>query len=549
MREDADFTDYVEARWPTLVRTLVLLGRTPAGACRVAERSLASCQLRWRTIRTADDIDVRVYGEAYAELLAARRRPAADIDGADEADASGPPEAAAAAPADAVLVLESLLAALDRLAEPDRVAVVLQHGAGLGAVQVAELLEVDPFEVEQRVDSAVTALDVEGVRGAPRTVLSWRPGPQEAVDEVFAVAGSAIEVPVPPLAAIEARAGAHRRRRRRRAAAAVAAVLLVAGLGTYVGARPVPGTTPTPPRVLDLDNPAPAAWWANGVLHLAGVSVLLPRVEELVDLGGGAVIGEEDGAVVLVSATGELTTIGRKIPGAPLAATAEHGLVAWVDPGDQRPRLVLYDIDQKRVRAEKDLQYRGPRWGELDEGSYPIAIDGETVYYADQFGDWRWRPPYQSADPVDHRGLVDVSSAVVLRQLDQRTLDVVQPFFSVDHQLEGAAGAQLSPGGEYVLTRVPGGPAFGPVRIYDARSGERLWTGLRPGDQVLDASLGPEDVVTYVTAHRADQPEAGEFVRMSFTGPYELRVCRIGERTCFRVTRFPHTGALPVLAR
>ncbi len=377
------------------------------------------------------------------------------------------------------------------------------------------------------------------------------PGSEEPVDEVFAVAGSAIGVPAPPLAAIVARARAHRRRRRRRVAAAAAAVLVVTGLGTYLGARPAPGPDPGPgpSRVLELDNPAHAAWWANDVLHLAHVSVLLPRVEDLVDLDGGAVIGDKDGDVVLVSPTGQLTTIGHKVPGAPLAATAAHGLVAWVDPGDRRPRLVLYDIDDHVVRAERDLQYRGPRWAELDEGSHPIAFDGETLYYADQFGDWRWRPPFASADPVDHRGLVDVSSAVVLRQLDPRTLDVVQPFFSVDHELVGAAGAQLSPGGEYVLTRAPGGDPFAPVRIYDARSGERLWTGLRPGDQVLAASLGPEDQVTYVTAHRADQPAAGEYVRMSFTGPYELRACRLGERTCFRVTRFPHTGALPVLAR
>lgn len=374
------------------------------------------------------------------------------------------------------------------------------------------------------------------------------PGSEQAADEVFAVAGSGLEVPAPPVAAIVATARAERRRRQRRVGGVLTALLLVVGLGAYVGARPGPGPS-SRPAVVAVDNPAEAAWWANDVLHLAHVAVELPRVEDLVGLGDGAVIGNEDGDVQLVSADGELTTIGHKLPGAPLAAAADQGLVAWVDPGDRSPRLVLYDTSSRHVVATLDLQYRGPRWDELDEGNHPIAIDRDTVYFADQFGDWRWRPPYDAPEQVDRRGLVDVSSAVVLRQLDTRTLDVVQPFFSVDHELVGAAGAQLSPGGEYVLTHLADRGPFGPVRIYDARSGDRLWTGLRPGDQVLDVSLGPDDEVTYVTAHRADQPKAGEFVRMSFTGPYELRTCHLGERTCFRVVRFPHTGALPVLAR
>ena len=186
MQDDADFTAYVEARWSALVRTLVLLGSTSTEATSVAERALASCYLRWRTISAADDIDVQVYGEVYAGLLAARAGAAdrgADRAAGREADggtdrptgppaeraadlpAAGPGPVAGTAPADAVLLLDSLLAALDRLDGPDRAAVVLQHGAGLTAVQVAEVLEADPFEVEQRAASAVGALDVEGMRG------------------------------------------------------------------------------------------------------------------------------------------------------------------------------------------------------------------------------------------------------------------------------------------------------------------------------------------------------------------------------------------------
>jgi len=221
-----------------------------------------------------------------------------------------------------------------------------------------------------------------------------------------------------------------------------------------------------------------------------------------------------------------------------------------VDPGRSSSRLVVYDVVDREVRATLDLPVGGPRHDQLPEGSHPIALDRETLYYADQQGDWRLRPPYDSPEKVDAGGLVDVASAVVLRQLGPRTLDVVQPFFSVDHRLRGSAGAELSPDGSYVLTRLGATPqdSTGAVRIYDARSGAAVWTGLRRGDQVLATSLGPGDLATYALAHRPDQPKAGEYVRMSFTGPYELRTCHLATHTCARLVRFPHTGALPVLA-
>lgn len=375
---------------------------------------------------------------------------------------------------------------------------------------------------------------------------------EEALDEVFAVAGGAIEVPPLQPDAIARQVSATRARRRRRVGAVLGAVLLVVAAGTAIGLHDPSrreGGTVAPP-VLSVENPAAAAWWANDVLYLEHHAVQLPRVRDLADLGHGAVIGDERGSVSLVEADGRLTAIGRKVPAAPMVASPERQLVAWVDPTGPSPRLVVYDAAGHRLRAALDLPADGPGRGELPQGAHPIALDRETLYYADQQGDWRLRPPYDSPEKIDAGGLVDVASAVVLRQVGAETLDVVQPFFSVDHRVPGSSGAQLSPGGEYVLTRLPAAPnaATGQVRIYDARSGERVWTGLRPGDQVLATSLGGGDLVTYVVAHRADQPEAGEYVRMSFTGPYELRACHLAAHACARVVRFPHTGALPVLA-
>jgi len=376
---------------------------------------------------------------------------------------------------------------------------------------------------------------------------------EESLDDVFALAGGAIDVPPLRAAAIDERIGATRARRRKRIVAVLAAGLLVVGAGTTIGLSGADSTSkaPTPPAVVRVDNLAPAAWWANGMLYLQDTAVELPRVHDLVDLGDGAVIGDDLGGVQLVSPEGRLTTIGHKAAAASLVASPGRDLVAWVDPSGSAPRLVVYDVVGREVRATLDLPSEGLGRDRLTAGSHPVAMDRETVYYADQRGDWRLRPPYDSPEKVDAGGLLDVASAVVLRQVADDTLDVVQPFFSVDHRLAGSSGARLSPDGNYVLTHLhadaQGKP--GAVRIYDARSGEPVWTGLRPGDQVLATSLGPGDLATYVVAHRADQPEAGEFVRMSFTGPYELRTCHLAAHSCARVVRFPHTGALPVLAR
>ena len=107
------------------------------------------------------------------------------------------------------------------------------------------------------------------------------------MDEVFAVAAGAIEVPALRADVVAERAGAACSRRRKRLAAVVAAGVLVVAGGTLVGLHdsgsPSPG--PAAPSVVAVDNPAPTAWWANDVLYLEHAAVQLPRVLDLVDLG------------------------------------------------------------------------------------------------------------------------------------------------------------------------------------------------------------------------------------------------------------------------
>jgi hypothetical protein len=71
---------------------------------------------------------------------------------------------------------------------------------------------------------------------------------------------------------------------------------------------------------------------------------------------------------------------------------------------------------------------------------------------------------------------------------------------------------------------------------------------VKPGEVVMVASLGPDDEVTYVIAHRTGERQDVEFTRASYNGPFEMRTCHLGERSCFTVTPIPQTGVLPILA-
>jgi hypothetical protein len=62
MRDDADFAAYVAARWPFLVRSLVLIGCPRAEAEDVVVTGLARCYPSYDRVRGTDDIDAHVYG-------------------------------------------------------------------------------------------------------------------------------------------------------------------------------------------------------------------------------------------------------------------------------------------------------------------------------------------------------------------------------------------------------------------------------------------------------------------------------------------------------
>lgn len=159
MGHDSDFAAYMVARWPALVRSLVLLGCAQPRAEEVVQRGLARCCLTWGRVRESDDIDVAVYRSVLDALAH---------------DPAGTPETpeAAAGPVpdrtDAELVRDALLEALARLPEQERRVVVLRFAAGLEEHQVGELLELPVDTVERTSADALERLDLPAVWEAAR---------------------------------------------------------------------------------------------------------------------------------------------------------------------------------------------------------------------------------------------------------------------------------------------------------------------------------------------------------------------------------------------
>ena len=156
MGDGADFASYLVARWPALVRTLVLLGSPPDEAEADVREGLSRCLPGWDRVRREDDVDVWV----YRTVLEARGR----------ASGEAPPDGAAVVDPtivdleDRVELLSALEAALDRLPPEEREAVVLRFVAELDTGQVADVLGVGYDVVEERVVAALAAVDPASLR-------------------------------------------------------------------------------------------------------------------------------------------------------------------------------------------------------------------------------------------------------------------------------------------------------------------------------------------------------------------------------------------------
>ena len=150
MRLDGDFAAYLAARWPVLVRLLVLLGGRPDEAEDAVRTGLARDYADWAWISGSDDPDVYVYRSV---LEAWDRRRGGWW--------NAPPPGPDGEPTPELAALERQL---DRLTGLERRALVLRFASGLSERQVAQVLDAPPASVRDLVARALARVDLAAVR-------------------------------------------------------------------------------------------------------------------------------------------------------------------------------------------------------------------------------------------------------------------------------------------------------------------------------------------------------------------------------------------------
>lgn len=166
MEVQDDFTAYVGAHWPRLVRSAVLLGCSPTEAEDVVQSALERCLLHWRRVVAASDRDAYVHRVLINTFTSARRRrwtgerPTADV-----------PDDAVTDQTPGVDDADAVMRALGRLSADQRAAVVLRYYVDLGEHQMATVLGVAPGTVKSRLARALEVLAEDPalgeLRGAP----------------------------------------------------------------------------------------------------------------------------------------------------------------------------------------------------------------------------------------------------------------------------------------------------------------------------------------------------------------------------------------------
>lgn len=153
MGRDDDFSDYVAARWGSLVRAAVLLGCSSVEAEDLVQGTLERCLVKWDRVRVAEDRNAYVHRVLINQFISSRRRrwtgerPAAVLP-----DQPGLDETAGVDESDAVM------RALDRLGREQRTAVVLRYYAHLSEQQMASVLGVAAGTVKSRLGRALKTL-------------------------------------------------------------------------------------------------------------------------------------------------------------------------------------------------------------------------------------------------------------------------------------------------------------------------------------------------------------------------------------------------------
>jgi hypothetical protein len=476
---DREFGDWLAARWPTLVRTCLLLGLPRPEARALAFATVVAARPDFARLLREEDVDAAVHRELHHELDQHRRRHAdrAPVDPAPDPDAG----------AEAVERLAELCAALGALSTGQREVVVLRQVAGLSDDQVAEVLGSAPGPAPLLPDPDVLlALSALGVD----------PLPVDEVDEVVR---------------------ARRARVVRRVLGVVAVVLLVAGAVAW-------WTWPGDDGqgvVREADNPLPLPWYADGRLHLADVTVTVGPVVDLVIVPDGAVLAEEDGSVVLAEDDGTLTPLGDTVPGGGLVAEPDNGWVAWADPGDGDPEVVVVDTRVGQEVGRRSLAAPGEGGGQPVSGSGPVAVDGERVYYAARGEDYVWDPMRGDAFALEG-SLADTADGARLSRIEGGYLLQAGQYRRGTPVL-GTEG-RLTSDGRFVFLR----DANEEVRVHESATGRRLPLMYSPSDVPVSWSYSGDGRFWFAVEHDLQDKTYQDTLQMPSRGNYRIYECLPG---------------------
>ncbi|QZY30390.1 hypothetical protein [Nocardioides coralli] len=472
-RDDSEFSAWVTARWPDLVRALVFLGHPPPDAERIALEALARVLPAWERLRREDDVDVALYREAFDER---RRWPTGEAVRGEDADVlPGLTEQA-----ERRAEVEAALAAMP---PADRAALVLRDLAELADEQVAAVLGERP-----RVDGPSTE-DVRFAAGA---------------------------VPVASVHADDVRDRLRARRRRawRRGVGTVAALGLVLAAVVWWTGRPE-GMGEVRPAT----NPLPVPWYADGVLHLAEVEVDLDGVRRLVVVPDGVVLSDEDGDVVMVDEAGVQQQIGDTVPDSPLVAEAETGWVGWADPGTGTPELVVHDTTRAREIGRRSLAVPGAGNGQPVGDDRPIAIDDGRVYFDADDTVFAWEPLKTNAAFGIAGTLVDAASGSRLVGHAEGLL-VKSSAFSVGTLVPAVEGS-LTRDGRYAFAR----DEFAEMVVYDVMTGQPIERMYSPSDVAVSWGYVDDGSFLFAVLHKLQDKTYQDTLQMPSEGEYRIYHC------------------------
>jgi RNA polymerase sigma-70 factor (sigma-E family) len=153
MGRDDDFSEYVGARWRTLVRAAVLLGCSRHDAEDAVQTALARCFVAWSRVSRADNRDAYVYRTLVNTLRDSRRRhwwreqPARSIPDVSRRDDTTHIDLA-----------DAVERALDELTIDQRAVVVLRYFGHLTEQETATTLAIPVGTVKSRLSRALAVL-------------------------------------------------------------------------------------------------------------------------------------------------------------------------------------------------------------------------------------------------------------------------------------------------------------------------------------------------------------------------------------------------------